>query len=409
MRWLEDNATHGKAEGPSLSRWLVFDHRTEERYEAEHGPDRAAHLRHTILFGVLLYLLHDLSTIMLSPDVFWLIALVTFTGMVPFSLLVAFLSGRVSMEVRERLVFFAILGATALPISIMYLSNSAHSSHMNAEVILCIVYGNMLMALRFRYAVVYTTVVLLASLLAVYAKPELDYGLRIAIGVQFVSASIFGLYANYLIERRRCTDYFVSLMAVLRAEAAEDSTRQYQELSKTDALTGLPNRRFLDTQLEDWFSDSRSIVIMMIDIDHFKPFNDTLGHPAGDDCLRVIADTFKSAFNNAPDMFCARFGGEEFVLAVRGAGELQVARLANAIVRSIEALGIPHPGRPDGLDVVTASVGGAFKPSAASETPANLLSRADAALYKAKRRGRNCYIIDGEGRVGRESPFVRQR
>ena len=139
---------------------------------------------------------------------------------------------------------------------------------------------------------------------------------------------------------------------------------------------------------------------MMIDIDHFKMFNDALGHPAGDECLKVIADTFANAFPDT-EQFCARFGGEEFTLAVRDAGELKARRMAQALVSAVEALRIPHPGRADDVGVVTISVGVALKPEDASTTRESFLSLADEALYQAKRKGRNCFVLSDVTRASR--------
>lgn len=399
MRLSPDDIMRGPSDRPTLDRLLRFDAGTKAIYEAEHGVARAAHLRHTVSFGLLLYVLHDISVFLLLPDEYWIIFLATIFVIVPSSLAVAYSVAKVSSEVREIMVLGAILSATALPVFMLYYSNAPHSTHMNVEVILCIVFANMLMALRFRYALAYSLMTLFAAILAVSMKNGVAPNLKIALCFQFTSVCILTVYANYLFERRRCSDYCISLEAKVRAETAETSGKQFQVMSKTDALTGLPNRRFLDERLEEWCAGRRSVVIMMIDVDHFKLFNDTLGHLAGDDCLRVIGETFNSAFNE-PDLFCARFGGEEFTVVVRGAGELQVARLASAIVRSIEALGIPHPGRSDGVDVVTASIGVAFKHKGVTGSPAELLSQADDALYKAKRRGRNCYVVGDPARPG---------
>jgi len=395
MRWPIDDAMRGQPNRPSLGRLLRFDSQTEARYEAEYGSERAAHLRHTIIFGVLLYFLHDISTFLLLPDEYRIIILVTVFVIVPCSFAVAFAVGKVSSEVREVIALGAILTATALPLYMFCFSNAPHSSHMNVEVILCIVFANMFMALRFRYALIYTSTILFLAVSAVLIKQGVDPELRFALCIQFTSACVLTIYSNYFFERRRCNDYCISLGAMIRAEAAENSEKQFQEMSKTDALTGLPNRRFLDERLGEWFSDDRSAVVMMVDIDHFKLFNDTLGHPAGDECLKVIADAFRRVFSE-PDLFCARFGGEEFTLVVRDADELQASRLANVVVRSIEALGIPHPGLSNGVGVVTVSVGVALKPQGKTISQGMVLSQADEALYQAKRAGRNCFVISNQ-------------
>jgi diguanylate cyclase (GGDEF)-like protein len=395
MRRPVDDSTDGPIERPTLDRLLRFDRLTEARYEAEHGRARAAHLRHTIIFGVLLYFLHDISIYLLLPDHYWIIVLVTLFVIAPCSLAVAHVAAKLDSKIREIMVLLAILTATALPLFMMFYSDAPHSTHMNVEVILCVVFANMVMALRFRYAVIYSSLILFWAVLAVLMKQGVDPELKFALCFQFASVCLLSAYSNYLFERRRCTDYCVSLEARMRADVAETAEKQFQEMSKTDALTGLPNRRFLDERLEEWFSDSRPAAVMMVDIDHFKLFNDTLGHPAGDECLRLIANAFRSAFSE-PDLFCARFGGEEFIVAIRDAEELQARRLANAVVRSIEALGIAHPGRDDGVEVVTVSVGVALKPRAEPVSQNEVLSQADEALYQAKRRGRNRFVMRSE-------------
>jgi diguanylate cyclase (GGDEF)-like protein len=393
MRRPTDNPTDGSIQRPVLDRLLRFDRSTEARYEAEHGRWRAAHLRHTIIFGVLLYVLHDISTYLLLPDHYWIIVLATLFVIVPCSLAVAHMMARVSAGPRELLATGAILTATALPIFMMYYSDAPHSTHMNTEVILCIVFANMVMALRFRHALAYSSLVLLWATSAVMMKQGVDPELKIALCFQFTSVCLLTTYSNYVVERRRCRDYRTSLEAMMRAEMAETSEKQFQEMSKTDALTGLPNRRFLDERLGEWFAgDGSAAAVMMIDIDHFKLFNDTLGHPAGDECLKLIADAFRSAFSE-PDAFCARFGGEEFILAIRHAEERDARHLANTVVRAIEALGIPHPGRNDGVEVVTVSVGVALKPPAERVSQHEMLSQADEALYQAKRGGRNRFVM----------------
>jgi len=390
-----DDIEDASIQQPALDRLLRFDRRTEAGYEAEHGPARAAHLRHTIIFGILLYILHDISTYLLLPDHYRIIVLATLFVIIPCSLAAAYGVARVSAEVREIMVLGAMLAATALPLFMLYFSNAPHSTHMNVEVILCVVFANMVLALRFRYALTYSCVILFGAAVAVGMKQGVDPNLKIALCFQFTSVCLLSVYSNYLFERRRCMDYCVSQQAMMRAETAEIAEKQFQVMSKTDALTGLPNRRFLDERLDEWFSDDRPAAVMMIDIDHFKLFNDTLGHPAGDECLRQIADAFRNAFSE-PDLFCARFGGEEFILAVRDAEDLQARHLANAVVRSIEALGIAHPGRSDGVEVVTVSVGVAVKRPAEPVSKSQVLSQADEALYHAKRRGRNRFVMRSE-------------
>jgi diguanylate cyclase (GGDEF)-like protein len=148
--------------------------------------------------------------------------------------------------------------------------------------------------------------------------------------------------------------------------------------------------------MDEWFSEEQPCAVMMIDIDRFKLFNDMLGHPAGDDCLRSVATVF-AEMSIGPSMVCARFGGEEFTLAVKDAGDLAAARLARNIIHAVESLAIVHPGRSDGIGVVTVSVGVAFKPRGKTVSQDAIFQAADRALYEAKRRGRNCFVLDRNG------------
>jgi two-component system chemotaxis family response regulator WspR len=125
----------------------------------------------------------------------------------------------------------------------------------------------------------------------------------------------------------------------------------------------------------------------MIDIDHFKLYNDTYGHLAGDEVLRTVAQTVMRSFRRPRDL-SARFGGEEFVVILphSRAGDLQM--LADKVVDAVGALDLPHSGSTLG-GKVTISAGGAAGTPRNGDSPFNLIEAADKALYEAKRMGRN--------------------
>lgn len=382
----------GRGFRPSLDRLLRFDHTTELRYEAEYGAERVAQLRNGVVFGFLLYVMHGISKVALFPGAVLLIFTVTAFVVLPFAVLYYRYMDAMQHRTRENLLFLGVSVATILPVYMVYTEDQRLGLYFNMDVVICVVFSNALLALRFQHAVFYTLSVFVFVALAILLKDDVDTGLKKALVFQFATVCTVCLYSNYLFERRRCMDYCMSSEAVLRADAAETSEKQFQLMSQTDALTGLPNRRFLDETLDEWAADDRSAVVMMVDIDHFKMFNDALGHPAGDECLRTIARTFAHSFSE-PGQFCARFGGEEFILAVRDAGELRARRMAQALVRAIEDMRIPHPGRTDGMEIVTISVGVALKPVDVTTSRENFLSLADEALYQAKRRGRNRFVV----------------
>lgn len=158
-----------------------------------------------------------------------------------------------------------------------------------------------------------------------------------------------------------------------------------------DHLTGLYNRRFFD-ELGDreWRRAKREafpLSVLMVDIDHFKAFNDTYGHTAGDRVLAQVADCLRSTFRRAAD-FLARYGGEEFAAVLPSTDRPGGLRAGQRLCEGIEKLAIPHSGSPRGL--VTVSVGVATV-DAKTPTGTNLqdhIADADAALYEAKRAGR---------------------
>lgn len=169
---------------------------------------------------------------------------------------------------------------------------------------------------------------------------------------------------------------------------------ELEALARTDALTRLANRRAFDEALdEEWrraARDGSPLSLVLLDVDHFKPFNDANGHQAGDDCLRTIARTVLQAARRAGET-AARYGGEEFALVLPATDSTAAAALAEQIRSAVECLRIPHLLNPDG-DIVTVSIGLATAlaaDGASLKMPDGLLAAADRALYKAKAAGRN--------------------
>ncbi len=378
---------------PALDRLLRFEAPIAARYDAEHSAERLADLRSAILVGLVFYNLYNITSFALLPDTIGL-SLILRLGMVtPLALALVWAIGRISPLWTERFVAAAVFGTYVVPVFLFWNSHSPLGLFTFGELSLTIIFANMLLTLRFFYAILFTSGALAVTLLAIASKSDLGTPLAFAFTVQVLTACAFALYANYREERRRSLDYLATLSARLEASGAHEATRTYRYLSLTDALTQLPNRRSLTDQLEKAFGQRRPLAALMIDIDHFKSYNDTLGHPAGDDCLRRVADCFARIAANTDGAFCARFGGEEFTFLLQDRGELVAARLARLILRDVTNLAIVHPARSDGLGIVTVSIGVARASWGATGSPQDLLHAADAALYIAKRRGRNQFSL----------------
>lgn len=174
------------------------------------------------------------------------------------------------------------------------------------------------------------------------------------------------------------------------ARQLEGKNAELAILTHTDALTGVGNRRLFDRALREEWSRSRRaeqvLVLIMIDVDFFKKYNDHYGHQAGDDCLRAVAGALRAWARRPSDRFC-RYGGEEFALILSERDPAAGLRMAESMRSAIEALDIPHSGSPYGR--VTVSVGLAILPGASPAGPGALLRAADKALYRAKAQGRN--------------------
>ncbi|MFN3545346.1 MAG: diguanylate cyclase domain-containing protein [Thiobacillus sp.] len=195
----------------------------------------------------------------------------------------------------------------------------------------------------------------------------------------------------------------VDITARVEAQAElERKNRLLDELAITDPLTGIHNRRHFDRMLEreirHALRDGMPLTLAMIDIDHFKPYNDTYGHQLGDDALTRVADVLRSFCQRKTDLV-ARYGGEEFVVLLPGTGSTEAAALLESMRERVMQLKIQHRASPVHA-YITVTIGAATlggDPSCPSASPESLLKHADRALYEGKRQGRNCTCFHGPG------------
>lgn len=231
------------------------------------------------------------------------------------------------------------------------------------------------------------------------------WALALALGV---SALVFAIRRRTVQLRRRQGE--LERIVAERTEELRFANKRLSDLSFSDALSGIANRRRFDEMLDtEWKRGVRfgqPLSLVMADIDFFKRYNDALGHPAGDRCIVEVAGVLDAIARRAGDLV-ARYGGEEFMLLLPATGAADAAIVAETARAAIEALGIPHP---DGATpVVTASFGVAtfvpvpFAPEKDAD-PALLVSAADAALYRAKSAGRNRVAVAEPGSTRPTAP-----
>ncbi|MCL1466973.1 diguanylate cyclase [Argonema galeatum] len=198
-----------------------------------------------------------------------------------------------------------------------------------------------------------------------------------------------------------------SMIQRKKAEAAlQKSEEVLRRLANLDGLTQIANRRRFDEYLNaEWKRLKREIAplsLILLDVDFFKSYNDTYGHLAGDDCLRLVADTIKSAIQRPEDLV-ARYGGEEFAVILPNTDASGSVIVAEAIRQAIHDLAIPHAqsrvcDRALGLkiDRLTVSLGVASTVPKKGLLPQYLINAADKALYTAKKEGRDRVALGGE-------------
>lgn len=166
---------------------------------------------------------------------------------------------------------------------------------------------------------------------------------------------------------------------------------QLKELAMVDGLTRIPNRRFFDEMFEknfkEVFRDKKRLAVLMIDVDHFKLYNDHYGHAMGDECLQSIAKVLKNSLKRPTDMV-ARYGGEEFVVLLKDIDREGAVQVATTLIQAVRDTQIPHE-YSEASEYVTISVGMGFKESEEFISKETLLRHADQALYRAKSYGRN--------------------
>ena len=172
----------------------------------------------------------------------------------------------------------------------------------------------------------------------------------------------------------------------------------FSKIGFTDALTGIPNRRFFDERMiVEWshaLRESISISLLMIDIDCFKLVNDTYGHQQGDLVLQAVAQTLKPVLQRSTDIF-ARWGGEEFAVFLPSTKKEGAMEIAEKIRKSVEVLSIPYLDKKGRLSV-TVSIGVACVKPTSEDFIVDLVRQVDIALYEAKNTGRNkvCFYKD---------------
>jgi diguanylate cyclase (GGDEF)-like protein len=261
-------------------------------------------------------------------------------------------------------------------------------------------YHSLSQSIEGRAVVVLNLIALLAVLLTTRGRTVLDLGLVIAVLASLIDAVLtlragarFSL--GWYLARICSVISAISVLIVYLREVTWLYARvirlnvQLEEQVSTDVTTHLHNRRYFNRQLTIALRDAQrrneDLSLLMIDIDHFKFYNDHYGHQAGDEALYKVAMAIQDALRRPVDI-AARYGGEEFAVILPSTSAAGAAHVAGNVLASVQQRAIPHAASPT-ASVITVSIGAATISGAS--TPEILIGRADEALYAAKRQGRN--------------------
>lgn len=375
---------------------LRFPPRLEQRYQMHQAKHAALDFRYRSI--VILVLYTSLSTgvaVFLSSEqlVRWFSV---YCGVGIIVILAGFLSNIRALD-RWFNWYTAVgsmisVGLSVAASNMIGAGQSAVISHVGIIYAVIIIYA--FVGMRFYYAVAAGW---LGGLLGLYLTLKLDGHLDWQLLHRtYTGMSVLGMCLAYANDHRNRVNFVQACALEESHRRSELQNQKLKALSREDGLTGLANRRYLDAVLlEEWNRALRQklpIALLMIDVDYFKPYNDHLGHPAGDVCLREIAKVIKIMARRSGDM-AARYGGEEFALVYPATTAQQALSLAKQLLLEVASLQLPHPASPLGAHV-TVSIGvAAMIPSAYQKDSPILVDYADQALYTAKQKGRNGCVL----------------
>ncbi|WP_404935185.1 putative bifunctional diguanylate cyclase/phosphodiesterase [Nitratireductor sp. L15S-10] len=276
---------------------------------------------------------------------------------------------------------------------------TAHQQALSHFIVFGIVFvlgANLFFNFRFILSAISSTIIAAVFVAATLLVLEIDFTARLVIAALFINCLVFSLYLSWRLGVERYWTFLEALQAKSQAHAATKKGDELHRIANTDPLTGLRNRRAITSAFSELYEacagEEDEIGVVLIDVDHFKKFNDRLGHQAGDDCLIRVAQTLEETAE-ANGSIVGRYGGEEFLVLSKVSEPDELRNLAEEFCRVVENLEIHHPDRGDGVEIVTISAGASqTSPSGGSELQ-DVLQEADRALYISKFTGRSRVTI----------------
>jgi diguanylate cyclase (GGDEF)-like protein len=363
--------------------WLRFEPTLEQEFRQRFRTDSLVLNRRNLWIAVAFMLGFSLLThLILDAGVNRTVEAISFAILVP----ILGLGLAVTYSKRHQRWFPVVcqICAPIFGIGIVAIAVIAAQQGLNliSTVVLVTIYIYFMLGMLF-YSALCSAIAVLAAYVLAAAFAGLPWpAMLIDVGV-LLFTNVVGMMVGYTLERATRTNFLEERLLI--------------ELASRDALTGMHNRRVFDEHLQRvWPQASREKVpmaLLLIDIDHFKAYNDHYGHQAGDQCLRQVAWCLMQSARRPLDV-TARYGGEEFAIVLYDARSEYVQELVRRIQASIAALAIQHQASPSGTHI-TFSIGVACVEPSGGRSYRGFIQLADEALYAAKERGRNCSVTLG--------------
>ena len=371
--------------------WFPKKLETIYRYQYQNGAAHEFRYRAPIILILYIFLSFGIYQVLPTEQVISWLSYYSWVGII---IVIAWILSFIKI-LNQWFDFYVGIGSAAAVAITFILINVIENGQDNA-----LLHAAMMYAIVIIYGAVgmrfYTAILagwfggLVGILVSTYVRGEIDWTF---LNRTYTFSSFLGMTLAYATDRQHRENYLQNCMIELNRIELMQQAQQLSLLSQQDALTGLSNRRYLDETLDnEWRRALRHetpLTIMMVDIDYFKSYNDTLGHQAGDQCLKDIATAISSIASRSGDLV-ARYGGEEFLLLFPMTNDQQAQIQAERLMSAINKIAIKHPCS-DVSSYVTISAGVASTIPRLNDSISAFLSRADHALYKAKTNGRNQY------------------
>ncbi|HEY5808633.1 MAG TPA: GGDEF domain-containing protein [Povalibacter sp.] len=361
---------------------LRFDPPLEHEFRSVFRAESLPQIRRNLWLALILVVAFALMTrLVLDPTVNHQMDLIRLVTLLPI-LVLALLLVRSGSYQR----YYPAMCQVAAPIfgagvAVLAVIAATHGVNLVSTVVITTIFIYFMLGMLFYAALVAGLLVSVAYAIAAVAAGLPVTGIGVDMGI-LLAANVIGAMVCHSLEHTNRTNFLEEQLLI--------------EAASRDGLTGIRNRRYFDDHMNRiWLQAIRDrvpLALVLIDIDHFKAYNDFCGHQAGDECLRVVAHCLTRGARRPLDV-TARYGGEEFAIVLYDAGRSHVEEVARRIQTGIDALAIRHPASTAREGNLTVSIGAACVQPAPDRTHFGFIQLADEALYAAKERGRNCVVI----------------